>query len=58
MPKEDPAINFVAVLDEAEQQKAYFMYPLECLIQRQQLKFLWKIMHLADTAVQKNDIIR
>ena len=53
MPKEDPTIHFVAVLDEAEKQKTYFMYPLECLIQRQQLKFLWKIMHLADTAIQK-----
>ena len=53
MPKKDPTINFLAVLDEAEQQKAYCMYPLECLIQRQQLKFLWKIMHLADTAIQK-----
>ena len=29
------------------------IFPMECLIQRQQLKFLWKIVHLEDTAIQK-----
>ena len=29
------------------------VYPIECYVQRQQLKFLWKILHLDDMAPQK-----
>ena len=53
LPKNDPDITFVKVLDMAEEQGIYTVFPMECLIQRQQLKFLWKITHLKDTAVQK-----
>jgi hypothetical protein len=54
LPKNDPDITFAKVLDMAEEQGIYTVFPImECLIQRQQLKFLWKITHLKDTAVQK-----
>ena len=29
------------------------VYPIECYVQRQQLKFLWKIVHLGDLALQR-----
>ena len=29
------------------------MYPVECYVQRQQLKFLLKILHLGDLALQR-----
>jgi hypothetical protein len=54
LTKNDPDITFAKVLDMAEEQRIYTVFPtMECLIQRQQLKFLWKITHLKDTAVQK-----
>jgi hypothetical protein len=48
-----PATTFISVLDYAAQQDIDEIFPMECLIQRQQLKFLWKIVHLEDTAIQK-----
>ena len=48
-----PASTFISVMDYAVQQGKYEIFPMECLIQRQQLKFLWKIAHLEDTAIQK-----
>ena len=53
LPKNDPDITFAKVLEMAEKQGIYTVFPMERLIQRQQLKFLWKITHLKDTAVQK-----
>jgi hypothetical protein len=53
LPKNDPDITFDKVLEMADEQGIYTVFPMECLIQRQQLKFLWKITHLEDTAVQK-----
>ena len=49
----DPATTFFSVMDYAAQQGIEEIFPMECLIQRQQLKFLWKIVHLEDTAIQK-----
>ena len=40
LPKNDPDITFAKVLDMAEEQGIYTVFPMECLIQRQQLKFL------------------
>jgi len=48
-----PATNYISVMDYAAQQGIDEIFPMECLIQRQQLKFLWKIVHLEDTAIQK-----
>ncbi len=53
LPKNDADFTFAKVLDMAEEQGIYTVFPLECLIQRKQLKFRWKIIHLEDTAVQK-----
>ena len=41
------------VLQTAREQGVINIYPLECYIQRQQFKFLWKLLHLEDTALQK-----
>jgi hypothetical protein len=49
----DPATTFFSVIEYAAQQGIEEIFPMECLIQRQQLKFLWKIVHLEDTAIQK-----
>ena len=54
MPKSAlPATTFISVMDYAAQRGFDEIFPMECLIQRQQLKFLWKISHLEDTAIQK-----
>jgi exonuclease III len=53
IPKKDISITFAKVLERAEEHGIYTVFPMECVIQRQQLKFLWKIAHLEDTAVQK-----
>ena len=54
MPRSaSPATNYISVMDYAAQQGIDEIFPMECLIQRQQLKFLWKIVHLEDTAIQK-----
>ena len=47
------ATTFISVMDYAAQRGIGEIFPMECLIQRQQLKFLWKISHLEDTAIQK-----
>eukprot|EP01036_Dinobryon_divergens_P023426 gene23426-31771_t len=39
--------TYITVLDEAREQGVVKLYPLE------QLKFLWKILHLDDTALQR-----
>jgi hypothetical protein len=45
---------FISVMDYAAQQQGIVeIFPMESLIQRQQLKFLWKMVHLEDTAIQK-----
>jgi hypothetical protein len=44
---------FISVMNYAAQQGIVEIFPMECLIQRQQLKFLWKMVHLEDTAIQK-----
>ena len=45
---------FISVMDYAAQQHGIVeIFPMESLIQRQQLKFLWKMVHLEDTAIQK-----
>lgn len=41
------------VLRAAREQGVIKVYPLECYVQRQQLKFLWKLLHLEDMALQK-----
>ena len=45
--------TYCEVLQTAREQGAINVYPLECYIQRQQLKFIWKLLHLEDTALQK-----
>jgi hypothetical protein len=47
------ATTYMTVLDTAREQGVVKLYPLECYVQRQQLKFLWKILHLKDTALQR-----
>ena len=44
---------FLTVLNTAREQGVVKLYPLECYAQRQQLKFLWKILHLNDIALQR-----
>ena len=43
----------LAVLNSAREQGVMKIYPIEIYVQRQQLKFLWKILHLEDTALQR-----
>ena len=43
LPKNNPDITFTRVLDVAEEQGICTVLPMECLIQRQQLKFLGKL---------------
>ena len=45
--------TYLAVLTVAREQGVVKVYPIECYVQRQQLKFLWKILHLDDMALQK-----
>ena len=45
--------TYLKVLNTAREQGVIKLYPLECYAQRQQLKFLWKILHLNDLALQR-----
>jgi hypothetical protein len=45
--------TYLAVLTAAREQGVVKVYPIECYVQRQQLKFLWKILHLDNMAPQK-----
>ena len=45
--------TYLTVLSTAREQGVVKLYPLECYAQRQQLKFLWKILHLNDMALQR-----
>ena len=45
--------TYLTVLNTAREQGVVKLYPLECYVQRQQLKFLWKILHLNDLALQR-----
>ena len=45
--------TYLAVLNSAREQGVVKIYPIEIYVQRQQLKFLWKILHLEDTALQQ-----
>ena len=45
--------TYLTVLNTAREQGVVKVYPIECYVQRQQLKFLWKIMHLGDLALQR-----
>eukprot|EP01036_Dinobryon_divergens_P034126 gene34126-44094_t len=45
--------TYTQVLDKARSSGVVKAYSIECYIQRQQLKFLWKVMHLNDLALQK-----
>jgi hypothetical protein len=45
--------TYLTVLHTTRGQGVVKMYPIEFYVQRQQLKFLWKILHLNDTALQK-----
>ena len=44
---------YMTVLRTAREQGVVKVYPIECYVQRQQLKFLWKILHLGDLALQR-----
>ena len=45
--------TYLAVLNSARAQGVIKIHPVENYVQRQQLKFLWKILHLEDTALQR-----
>ena len=45
--------TYLQVLAQAREEGVVKIYPIECYVQRQQLKFLWKILHLKDEALQK-----
>jgi hypothetical protein len=45
--------TYLTVLNAAREQGVVKLYPLECYVQHQQLKFLWKILHLNDLALQR-----
>ena len=45
--------TYLTVLNTAREQGVVKLYPLECYVQRQKLKFLWKILHLNDLALQR-----
>ena len=45
--------TYLEVLAQAREEGAVKTYPIECFVQRQQLKFLWKVLHLRDEALQK-----
>ena len=45
--------TYLQVLAQAREEGVVKIYPIECYVQRQQLKFLWKILHLQDEALQK-----
>jgi hypothetical protein len=45
--------TYLTVLKAAKDQGVAKFYPIECYVQRQQLKFIWKILHLDDLALQR-----
>ena len=45
--------TYLEVMAQARVEGVVKMYPIECFVQRQQLKFLWKVLHLKDEALQK-----
>ena len=47
--------TYLAVLTAAREQGVVKVYPIECYVQRQQFKFLWKILQafLTEKSVQK-----
>ena len=45
--------TYLAVLNSARAQGVIKIHPIENYVQRQQLKFLRKILHLKDTALQR-----
>ena len=45
--------TYLQVLTQAREEGVVKVYPIECFVQRQQLKFLWKVLHLEDDALQK-----
>jgi hypothetical protein len=46
-------MEYLQVLTQAREEGVAKIYPIECFVQRQQLKFLWKVLHLKDEALQK-----
>jgi hypothetical protein len=45
--------TYLTVLNTAREQGVVKVYPIKCYVQRQQLKFLWKLLHLNDLALQR-----
>ena len=45
--------TYIAVLKAAQEQGVVILYPIECYVQRQQLKFMWKLLHLGDMSLQR-----
>ena len=46
--------TYLEVMAQARDEGVVKIYPIECFVQRQQLKFLWKVLHLIkDEALQK-----
>ena len=45
--------TYLQVLSKARNDGVVKVYTIECYVQRQQLKFLWKVLHLDDLALQK-----
>ena len=45
--------TYIQVLAKARNDGVVKVYPIECYVQRQQLKFLWKVLHLNDSGLQK-----
>ena len=46
--------TYLQVMAQAMEEGVAKIYPtIECFVQRQQLNFLWKVLHLKDKALQK-----
>jgi hypothetical protein len=45
--------TYLQVMAQAMEEGVAKIYPIECIVQRQQLNFLWKVLHLKDEALQK-----
>ena len=45
--------TYLQVMAQAMEEGVAKIYPIECFVQRQQLNFLWKVLHLKDEALQK-----
>jgi hypothetical protein len=45
--------TYLQVMAQVKEEGVAKIYPIECFVQRQQLKFLWKVLHLKDEALQK-----